>query len=408
MAENRRSGLNPQAYLGVEASTPPQFVYFRRNPTAGDYYNWNIGTIWLNVGVTPRRIWMLVNLANHVATWVELSTAASVASQYRTGDGNTAVPDAFGVLYLPGGNLINTQTAPDANSVTINVVDGGEGQVIIGNGANPPAWGNITSRAGSIIITTNAPGFPNTINLETAGVGAVKYHENVGVATPAANILKVVGDGVTIATTGAGNTITISEILPGDGITYHTQAGDAVPAAHILNVFGDGVNLTTSGAGNTVTVTQIGGGVPFKSAFNYSVALGTTGNITGDGTIVTVSFPALYFDFNGDFNGTQFTAPVDGVYFFNVKILFTRNTASGSCVCQTFIVSPAQISTSNLITASPILYASSLYSLYHQAMFQLTAGQQVFVQFQVSGGPKNISLNGVSGFLSFFGGFLIN
>ena len=387
MAENRLSGINPLAYQGVEASSPPQFLWMRRDPTPRDYDNFNIGTIWLNLAT--QAVWMLVNLDNHVATWIEFDTGAGAATQYQTGDGLQAVPDAMGTLFLPGGTLIDTLTAPNVNSVTINVTDGGDGQVIIGQGANPPVWGDLTSLGGTIVITPNAPGHPNTINLEANNAGALTFVEDAGAATPAAGILNVLGDGVTIATAGAGNTITISEIAPGAGTTYITDAGNATPAANILNVVGDGVNTATAGAGNTVTVSYIGGGVfPFQSAFSYWKWNDPQGLVTGDGTIVTMLFTNPIFDLNGDFDGTYFTAPVNGVYFFEVIALLTRQFPS-VVNFTSFLIGPGSTFTANEASLSSILMNGITYGINHSAIMRLNAGDQVYFQIQASGGLAN-------------------
>ena len=408
MAENRLSGINPLAYQGVEASSPPQFLWMRRDPTPRDYDNFNIGTIWLNLAT--QAVWMLVNLDNHVATWIEFDTGAGAATQYQTGDGLQAVPDAMGTLFLPGGTLIDTLTAPNVNSVTINVTDGGDGQVIIGQGANPPVWGDLTSLGGTIVITPNAPGHPNTINLEANNAGALTFVEDAGAATPAAGILNVLGDGVTIATAGAGNTITISEIAPGAGTTYITDAGNATPAANILNVVGDGANIATAGAGNTVTVSYIGGGVvPFQSAWSYENS-GGDGYVTGDGTIATVTFPTMLFDVNGDFNGTQFTAPVNGIYFFEATVCFVRNLGPVTMEITTYIVGPTQTYIGNKENVTNILNGGVEFGINQTCMMQLNAGDQVYFRIQASGGPANnvCLLGSVTPIFNSFGGFLIS
>ena len=71
----RRTGLDPLAYMGVEPSMPAQFVRESRNPTTTDYDGFNIGTVWIVRGTNA--IWMLVDKANFVATWLQLTSAAS-------------------------------------------------------------------------------------------------------------------------------------------------------------------------------------------------------------------------------------------------------------------------------------------------------------------------------------------
>ena len=62
-----RSGLNPRAYMGVEATTPPQMVSYNRAPTANDYAEFNVGTLWVDTNVED--IYILTNKKEHTSTW---------------------------------------------------------------------------------------------------------------------------------------------------------------------------------------------------------------------------------------------------------------------------------------------------------------------------------------------------
>jgi|SRR5271165_4312872 len=84
------------------------------------------------------------------------------------------------------------------------------------------------------------------------GGGATEFPTNSGTAIEVGGVLNILGDGVAVTTSGAGNTVTITAL--GDiGTTYVTNAGDAVPSAGILKIFG-GTNINTSGTSNVVTV----------------------------------------------------------------------------------------------------------------------------------------------------------
>jgi len=409
MAQNRLSGINPQAYQGVEASSPPQFVYFKRDPTPQDYYNFDIGTIWLNRGVDPQRVWILVGLSKHVATWIELLTNAAGAIQFQTADGLQAIPNALGTLFMPGGTLITTRTAPNVNSVEIDVTNGADGQIIIGQGANPPVWGDLTSVGATIAITPDLTG-PGTINLDVVGLpGAITYVEDVGAATPAADIINIVGDGVDITTTGAGNTVTISLINAGTTTTYHTDAGNAVPAANILNIFGDGVNIGTTGAGNTVTISFNGSITPYKSAFLYYRST-SGGYLTGDGTILTIVCPSRVFDVNGDFDGTTFTAPRTGIYYFRGQVFVEARQSGGpqTLYLQTMIVTPGRTFVANVTNITNQVWALNQYVAPQEIITSLNAGDHVIFQFSVSGGTKTTGyFSGQGLYGTIFSGFLI-
>ena len=410
MAQNRLSGINPQAYQGVEASSPPQFVYFKKDPTPRDYFNFNIGTIWLNTDATPQRVWILVDLANHVATWIELLSGAGGAVQFQTADGLLAFPDVNGTLFVPGGTLITTKTAPNVNSVEIDITNGGQGQLIVGQGANPPVWGDLTSDGGTIIIDRNPVGHPGTINLEAAGApGVTTYVEDVGNATAVADTLNIFGDGVNITTSGAGNTVTITLVNPGAVTTYHEDVGNAVPAAGILNILGDGVNITTAGAGNTVTISLAAPIVPFRSNFSYDHPGVQLHPGTGDGTVVTVTFPNRIYDLNNDFDGVStFTAPRTGIYFFRAQVLimfpFDR-----TAYLQTFIVTPTQNFVSNTTNVTNLIVAHTHYTATQDAIISLMVGDTVQFKFSISGGARDTTYSSLnSDYDCIFSGFLIS
>ncbi len=82
------------------------------------------------------------------------------------------------------------------------------GQIPIGSTGNPPVLANITSIDSTVTITNSAGG----IDLSSTGMPPTPttYTENTGTATPAANILNILGIGET-TTSGTGNTVNILE-----------------------------------------------------------------------------------------------------------------------------------------------------------------------------------------------------
>jgi len=75
----RRTGNPSLAYMGVEASTPPQLVMHDRAPTVSDYAQYNIGHIWIE-DATPQVVWMLTNKDAHLSTWLNLSSGGAVGT----------------------------------------------------------------------------------------------------------------------------------------------------------------------------------------------------------------------------------------------------------------------------------------------------------------------------------------
>jgi hypothetical protein len=76
--------------------------------------------------------------------------------------------------------------------------------------------------------------------------------DNAVTAFPVAGIINIFGNGSTITTTAAGNTITLG-LSGGIATTYDGNTGSAVPAAGILNIVGDNSLTVSTAAGNTVT-----------------------------------------------------------------------------------------------------------------------------------------------------------
>jgi hypothetical protein len=113
----RVSGINPLSYMGVEPTTPPQLVFYRRDPTPNDWQNFQIGCIWINT--VTEIAYMLMSLSRNVAAWEPFTGSAGSVINL-TGDVGTATPSA-GSINIAGGSNINTVAA--AHAVTVNLND---------------------------------------------------------------------------------------------------------------------------------------------------------------------------------------------------------------------------------------------------------------------------------------------
>lgn len=199
-------GNKSLAYMGVQAPTPPDFTIQNRAPTQHDSEGFNIGHIWLHYVATGGVItthdpWMLVGLIGHQATWILLGYWFGIPGI------GVVQRDALGHVFADSGT---------------------DGQVIIGSSTGVPAWANITSLGGTVVITNG----PNSINLEAAGVAPalVELDADVGVALPVAGVIKVLGDGTGTNTTAAGNTLVVhlNQLTSTDGSVVITQAGGTI------------------------------------------------------------------------------------------------------------------------------------------------------------------------------------
>lgn len=230
-------------YLGVTSFTPPNFISLEKAPTTDDYYNFNVGTLWLDITgshqdppVIPEisDLYILVKLNNHVATWVPFTSGNL---RFLTGDS--------GGLVSPDGNK-NINTLGTANRITVT-----------GN----PGTNTLTWDIGAFIADT-----------------------------------------------------------------YVCDVGSATPAANILNVLGDGVNTDTSGAGNTITIDS----APGSSAFMADITANID-NVTGNGTGYLILFDRTIFNRGSDFDTSTgiYTVPSDGIYYFATTVTVSEvGTAS--------------------------------------------------------------------------------
>ena len=102
------------SYVGVDATNPPQFVLYNRAPTKFDFFNFNLGTIWVHqiqvVGTPPTyttsTMYILVALAQNIATWVKLGGSGPVGTEaINVVEFNT--PGAF--TYTPTPGMVQVQ-----------------------------------------------------------------------------------------------------------------------------------------------------------------------------------------------------------------------------------------------------------------------------------------------------------
>jgi hypothetical protein len=128
-------------------------------------------------------------------------------------------------------------------------------------------------------------------------------------------------------------------------------------------------------------------------------------NVTGDGTIYTVSFGTEIFDQGGDFSSTTFTAPVTGKYLLSSQITFNNLTAA---------ITEISI---GIVTSNRIYYLyenppgiAQTYRPYALSVLtDMDAGDTAVVRAFVNGTTKTIDLYGENtNIYSYFSGSLIN
>jgi hypothetical protein len=302
----RLTGLNPLAYIGVEAITPPQMYLAKRAPTAGDSRNFNIGDLWIDE--VNETLYVLVSLAAGQATWV--TTFGGATSSFVTNSG-TAV-DAGGIINIVGdsthiatsasGNTITI--ALDANplevqqlkidgqidgvlqadaSGNITATNGINGQLLIA-GTGGPQWASLTAGSNISIV----PG-SHTLTISASGAGgggAVNFVTNVSSpATETGGTISILG-GNNISTSGSvPNTVTVNI----SGTTNHTvQVGNSTGSLTSLTAATNGQVLLGSTGANPVfaSLTSGDGSITFTPGAG-TLSLQAVGGGGAGGVIIT-------------------------------------------------------------------------------------------------------------------------
>jgi hypothetical protein len=217
-------------YLGVRATTPPNFKTRTRAPRVTDIDGVLIGDLWHEKNT--ENLWVLTSKARGIATWT-----------------------SFGLNVLED-LTVGTLRADGAGNVT-SLADGIDNQVFMGSTGNPAEWGTLGSTGGTVTITRNATG----INFEAAGGTDADTFEcddaNIVVPTPASHIY--ITGSANLNTTGAvAHTISINME---DNVTL---AGNLVA---VDGTFSGDVDVTGDVTASNVTFTGLGGqGVVQSSA----------------------------------------------------------------------------------------------------------------------------------------------
>lgn len=341
----RLNGLNPLAYVGVNAVQPPDFLTKNRPPTTNDSKNVYLGQIWLDYGTntppTSNDIYMLVSLDGNVATWVtfgggDLETLTS-------NSGGAVGPDGANNINVVGdGTTIIGVGVPGTNTITFSTVGTGVLNTLTGNsgGAVPPTAGNINVLGTGIISVVGNPG-TSTLTVTPSGSIASSFITSpaTGTATPALGVLTFTngnnitftagGSSVAAAVTGTTNRSLQLGNATGSLTSLGVATDGQIPigstgANPVLSTITAGANITVTNGAGTITIASTGGGAP-ASTCNFKVT--TTDNtpipnLTGDGSATLVNWPQVLWDVGANYGGGTFTAPATGYYAFYHWILF--------------------------------------------------------------------------------------
>jgi len=311
----RRSGINPLAYCGVEATQPPQFEMHGRAPTANDYISFNVGTIWLDISglsdspkvlPTNEQVYMLVSKNNKTATWVNFGGGDV---ETLTGDfGGVISPDASDNINLLGTHGINTLGAPASNKITTaidNAITLGDLADVSGASALTLTTGNATITAGNLVLSgatgswDTAPiiNFPSNSNRISFLENDVYIGQFAGNLTATKTGLFNVGIGPFSCSSLTGGTqnvgignATLKDTTSGqDNIMIGFVAGQEITTGSSNIGVGtscfDGAGSAGLKTGSNNIAIGNGAGSPYDGAESSNILLNNSGVITENNTL---------------------------------------------------------------------------------------------------------------------------
>ena len=293
-------------------------VYETRNPTAQDV-NYPIQKRWVNLSNNIE--WILISYTNASgqlqANWVSLGMASTQTLTGNSG-GAVSVDGSNNINVVGDGTTIDVVGDPSTHTLTISAIGevpltfdcnvdsatasggvinvvGSGGVITTGSGDTvtitytptgfvetlegnsggmvpPTSGGNILVEGDGTTIEVVGTIADNKLVISAGSEVATTYQEDSGTATPSSNVLIIAG-GTGIATSGSGNTVTITN-TSASSLTFDEDSGSATPSAGIIMIRG-GTGISTSGSGNTVTISSSSGSAITKVVNQVFTTSGT-------------------------------------------------------------------------------------------------------------------------------------
>jgi hypothetical protein len=208
LRQNRRSGINPLSYIGIDSIAPLNLLRVDRPPTTDDYIGFNVGDWWIDttpIAPSPQQIWVLVKVDGRIATWVRLAPVSGITLFIEDDEfpAGRAIPDNTGAITLSGSTT--TRTTGSGSTVTYEFPAGPILGTTLMGGSAGNVWGGFTSSDNSITIE---PDF-DFINIKTNASGIERVLTDAAQAFPTAGDVNIYG-GLNIETTADNsNTLTV-------------------------------------------------------------------------------------------------------------------------------------------------------------------------------------------------------
>ena len=282
-----------------------------------------------------------------LTTYAGITPSADIQSLLGSADYSTARTN----LGLAIGSDVQ---AYDAGLNSIAGLTTAADQMVYTTGSDTYAVTNLTAAGRAILDDANAAAQRTTL-----GLGSISTLNTIGSS-------EVTDNSLTSDDLGTGS------------VNTDELADDAVTTA----------KLGTAGAGdaNKTYTTDASGNPQLTSAVGFEVYLGSIQTVTG---LELVEFDTEVFDVNGNFDNSasnhSFTAPVDGLYHFEIQIEADFNNGGGEVLSYSLIVDDG--TPTEVIRASGI-GTTSITSWSTSKTIQLSAGDVVYVEFNNPPGSR--------------------
>jgi len=189
--------------------------------------------------------------------------------------------------YTDGGVILGQGALTNMVATTA----GTNGQLLIGGTGVDPAFADLTSTGATITITAGS----NTLNVEAAAAVPTSFDTDSGTATPAANVLDIVGTSAQgISTSGATNVVTVTA---SDATTSQKGVSELATSAETLTGTDTGRTIVPSGLTAKLgvqTADGIGYGTGTTTALAWTagltdgqLAIGSTAGVPAAGAIAS-------------------------------------------------------------------------------------------------------------------------
>lgn len=195
---------------------------------------------------------------------------------------------------------------------------------------------------------------------------------------------------------GSSNCSILSSTVNSSNTNAITGAGSLVYSDLGFTNTGFGMNVTTQ------TARYFRGGISVSAHQPSFLAFaGVQNNVTGDGTVYSITFTTEIFDQNNNFDAVStFTAPVTGRYFFFTSILFSGLGAGHTTSALALVATSRTINFHN-INPQGILTGGG-YQLSGNLIVDMTAGDTAIAKITISGSTLTADISG-----GYFGGYLL-